>query len=65
MTRKGGDLALKLARAQTRRFAAAMRSLGPAAKTDAAAFLLAMIDGDARERILALIGATTAASAKE
>jgi DNA-binding MarR family transcriptional regulator len=56
-TPKGRDLALKLARTQSRRFAAALQSLGPAGKTDAAAFLLAMIDGEARERILALIGA--------
>ena len=55
-TPKGGDLALKLARVQTRRFAAAMRSLGPDAKSDAAAFLLEMIDRQARERVLALIG---------
>ena len=57
VTPKGGDLAMKLARSQSRRFASAMQSLGPAAKTDAAAFLLAMIDREARERILALIGA--------
>jgi DNA-binding MarR family transcriptional regulator len=56
-TRKGGDLALGLARAQTRRFAAAMRARGLNARSDAAAFLLEMIDRDARERILALIGA--------
>ena len=57
VTEKGDDLALKLARAQTRRFAAAMRALGPDAKGDAAAFLLEMIDREARPRILALIGA--------
>ncbi len=56
-TPKGGDLALKLARAQTRRFAAAMQALGPDAKTDAAAFLLEMIDRESRPRVLALIGA--------
>jgi DNA-binding MarR family transcriptional regulator len=56
-TPKGADLALKLARAQTRRFAVAMRSLGPDAKGDAAAFLTQMIDARARERVLALIGA--------
>src|SRR5665213_1913246 len=33
-THKGGDLALKLARARTRRLAAAMRCLGPDAKSD-------------------------------
>ena len=56
-TPKGGDLALKLAHAQTRRFAAAMRALGPGARSDAAAFLTQKIDRDARERVLALIGA--------
>jgi DNA-binding MarR family transcriptional regulator len=54
---KGRDLALKLARAQTRRFAAAMRALGPNAKSGAAAFLLEMIDAGARERVLELIEA--------
>ena len=61
-TTKGEDLALQLARAQTRRFAAAMRSLGPSAKDDAAGFLLEMIDRDARERILALIGLAPASA---
>jgi DNA-binding MarR family transcriptional regulator len=56
VTRKGGDLALKLARVQTHRFAAAMRALGPHARSDAAAFLLEMIDRQARARVLALIG---------
>jgi DNA-binding MarR family transcriptional regulator len=56
-TGKGGDLALKLASAQTRRLAAAMRCLGPDAKRDAAAFLLEMIDCQARGRVLGLIGA--------
>jgi DNA-binding MarR family transcriptional regulator len=55
-TPKGEDLALKLARAQTRRFAAAMHALGPDARGDAAAFLLQMIDLEARERVLGLIG---------
>ncbi len=59
-TAKGGELALKLARAQTRRLAAAMRALGPDAKGDAAAFLLEMIDRQARARVLALIGAPQA-----
>ena len=59
VTAKGDDLALKLARAQTRRFAAAMRALGPDAKSEAAAFLLEMIDRDARARVLALIGAAS------
>ena len=54
-TPQGEDLALRLAHAQTRRFAQAMRALGPSAKRDAAAFLLEMIDRDARERILELI----------
>ena len=60
VTPKGDDLALQLARAQTRRFAAALRALKPDAKGEAAAFLLAMIDREARERILALIGASPA-----
>ena len=60
-TPKGDDLALKLARAQTGRFAAAMRALGPEARGDAAAFLLQMIDRDARERVLGLIAGGTEA----
>jgi DNA-binding MarR family transcriptional regulator len=59
---KGEDLALKLVRSQTRRFAAALRTLGPSAKDDAAAFLLEMIDRDAREKILALIGLAPASA---
>ncbi len=59
-TAKGGELALKLARAQTGRLAAAMRALGPDAKSDAAAFLLEMIDRQARARVLALIDAPQA-----
>ena len=54
-TLKGADLALKLARAQTRRLAAAMQALGPDARREAAAFLLEMIDRPARARVLALI----------
>jgi DNA-binding MarR family transcriptional regulator len=64
-TRKGGDLALKLARAQTRRFAAAMRSLGDNARSEATAFLVEMIDREARERILALIAAQAAPAEAE
>ena len=45
-TLKGERLALKLARAQTLRFAAAMRALKPGAKVEASAFLVAMIDGE-------------------
>ena len=62
-TRKGDDLALRLARAQTRRFAAAMRALGGDARSDAAAFLLEMIDREARERVLALISAAPSGAA--
>jgi len=58
-TRKGDDLALRLARAQTRRFAAAMRALGGDARSEASAFLLEMIDREARERVLALIAAAS------
>jgi DNA-binding MarR family transcriptional regulator len=64
-TRKGADLALRLARAQTRRFAAAMRALGDNARSDAAAFLQEMIDRDARERVLALIAASPQAEPAE
>jgi DNA-binding MarR family transcriptional regulator len=55
-TAKGADLALQLARAQTRRFDAAMQALGPQAKPAASAFLRQMIDADARPRVAALIG---------
>lgn len=55
-TAKGADLALDLARAQTRRFDAAMQALGPDAKPAASAFLQQMIDADARPRVAALIG---------
>jgi DNA-binding MarR family transcriptional regulator len=55
-TAKGADLALQLARAQTRRFDAAMQALGPDAKPAASAFLQQMIDADARPRVAALIG---------
>jgi len=55
-TAKGADLALQLARAQTRRFDAAMQALGPDAKPAASAFLQQMIDADARSRVAALIG---------
>ena len=55
-TAKGADLALQLARAQTRRFDAAMQALGPGAKPAASAFLQQMIDADARPRVAALIG---------
>ena len=55
-TAKGADLALQLARAQTLRFDAAMRALGPDAKPAASAFLQQMIDADARPRVAALIG---------
>jgi DNA-binding MarR family transcriptional regulator len=56
-TPKGADLALRLARAQTRRFAAALRSLGPDAKDQATDFLTQMIDAQERERVLAIIRA--------
>ena len=55
-TAKGADLALQLARAQTRRFDAAMQALGPGAKPAASAFLQQMIDAEARPRVAALIG---------
>ncbi len=55
VTRDGERLAHDLARAQTRRFAFAMRSLGPEGKARAAEFLLAMIDPEDRQRIKDLI----------
>ena len=55
-TPKGEELALRLALAQTRRFAAAMRALGPGARGEAAAFLLEMIDSGARRRVVDLVG---------
>jgi DNA-binding MarR family transcriptional regulator len=62
-TAKGEELALKLAHAQTRRFAAAMRALGPGARGDAAAFLLEMIDAGARRRVVDLVGGAAEAAA--
>ncbi len=56
VTGEGEKLAHDLARVQTRRFATAMRSLGPEGKARAAEFLLAMIDRDDRGRIEELIG---------
>ena len=58
-TPKGGELALNLARAQSRRFDVAMHALGPGAKRDAAAFLLEMIDAGSRAKVVALIEAGT------
>ena len=55
-TRKGSDLALRLAVTQTRRFAQAMSALGPDAKGEAARFLVEMIDREQRGRVLGLIG---------
>jgi DNA-binding MarR family transcriptional regulator len=55
-TSKGSDLAMRLALAQTRRFAEAMRALGPDGKADAARFLVEMIDSEQRGRVLGLIG---------
>jgi DNA-binding MarR family transcriptional regulator len=54
-TAKGEQLAMKLAGLQTTRIACALASLGPRAHDEARAFLLAMIDKDDRERVLALI----------
>jgi DNA-binding MarR family transcriptional regulator len=54
-TEAGERLARELARVQTRRFAAALEPLGPAAKAQTAQFLMAMIDAPERERVIALI----------
>jgi DNA-binding MarR family transcriptional regulator len=56
-TAKGEKLAQDLARAQTRRFANAMERLGPQARDQSIAFLLAMIDPAERDRVIELIGA--------
>lgn len=56
-TAKGARLARELAHLQTRRFSNAMDSLGEAGRERAIAFLLAMIDEQEREHVLALIGA--------
>jgi DNA-binding MarR family transcriptional regulator len=56
-TAKGARLARDLAHLQTHRFSRAMDSLGEGAREKAIAFLLAMIDDEERERVVALIGA--------
>ena len=55
-TADGETLARDLARAQTKRFSAAMERLGPGGKDHAVAFLLAMIEPAERERVVELIG---------
>lgn len=60
-TAKGARLARDLAQLQTRRFQAAMGSLGEGGRATASAFLLAMIDAHERERVVALIGAKDSA----
>jgi DNA-binding MarR family transcriptional regulator len=59
-TTEGEKLAYDLAQAQTRRFSTAMEDLGPNGKTQAVAFLLAMIDASERDRVIELIGARRA-----
>ena len=56
-TAEGEKLARDLARVQTRRFSNAMERLGPQAREQSIAFLLAMIDPAERERVMELIGA--------
>ncbi|HEY2138064.1 MAG TPA: MarR family transcriptional regulator [Xanthobacteraceae bacterium] len=55
VTPKGAELALRLARLQTTRIAAALAELGPGAHEAARKFLTAMIDTEGRERVLRLI----------
>ena len=56
-TAKGARLAKDLAQLQTRRFSKAMDSLGEDGRERAMAFLLAMIDEQERDRVIALTGA--------
>jgi DNA-binding MarR family transcriptional regulator len=55
-TDEGEKLARDLARVQSRRFAQAMDRLGPGGKSQAVAFLLAVIDPSERDRVMELIG---------
>ncbi len=50
-TIKGHELAVKLAKLQTRRIMRALAALDPAAKTVASRYLLAMIDADDRAHV--------------
>ncbi len=59
-TPEGEKLARDLARVQTRRFSNAMKRLGPHARDQSIAFLLAMIDAAERDRVIELIGARRA-----
>ena len=54
-TAKGEQLAMQLAGLQTVRIRRALAALGPHAHEEARAFLLAMIDGEDRDRVLRLI----------
>lgn len=54
-TPKGAELALRLARLQTGRIVQALREVGPGAHEAARKLLTAMIDPEARERVLRLI----------
>jgi DNA-binding MarR family transcriptional regulator len=54
-TAKGEALALKLAGLQTERIARALAELGPGAHDAARRFLIAMIDAEGRDDVLALI----------
>jgi len=55
VTAKGEQLAMQLASLQTARIKRALAALGPHAHQDARAFLLAMIDGEDRDRVLRLV----------
>jgi DNA-binding MarR family transcriptional regulator len=57
-TPKGEALALKLAGLQTERIARALAELGPGAHEAARRFLIAMIDADGRDNVLALVSRT-------
>jgi DNA-binding MarR family transcriptional regulator len=54
-TGKGEALAMKLAGLQTERIARALAELGPGAHDSARRFLIAMIDAEGRDDVLALI----------
>lgn len=53
-TERGRRLALQLAQLQSARFERALADLGPGAQQQAVAFLLAMIEPEERERVVAL-----------
>jgi DNA-binding MarR family transcriptional regulator len=56
VTDKGERLARDLAQLQTRRFSNALELVGSTGRDQATAFLLAMVDGDERQRIAERVG---------